>query len=274
LVIALIHLGCIASLAGCGRAGIDTGAYDWQHHEQWNLPESLREISGLAFTPDGRLFGHDDERAIVYELDYADGAVKKRFALGDPPDEDDFEAIATTATHLYLITSKGRILEAREGGDGESVPFQTYDAGTERACEIEAAAYISSRDALALTCKRLFDGRGKHTQIYFFSIVERRVTDMIDVTMRPATELLGTDKVRISDIAWDETRQRLIAVAAEERALVELDLTGQILYVAHIPRSQHRQAEGIALDPTGKLIVADEGGKGSAKLTIYEPRQP
>ena len=73
------------------------GPYDWTKAEQWDLPKSLREVSGLAFTADGRLFAHDDERAIVYQLDYSDGAVVKRFALGDPPDEDDFEAIATTS---------------------------------------------------------------------------------------------------------------------------------------------------------------------------------
>ena len=259
-------------LAGCERRP-DAGPYDWQEHDGWRLPENLREISGLAFTADGRLLGHDDERAIIYELDYVDGAVKKSFALGDPPEEDDFEAIAATPTHLYLVTSKGRLLEAREGSDGESVPFQIYDAGTGKDCEIEAATYIPPRQALALVCKRLFDGRNKHTQAYFWSIAEHRVLQMIDVTLRPATEQLGTNGVRITDITWDDPRQRLIAVAAQERALIELDLEGRILYVVRLPRGEHRQPEGVALDSTGKLIIADEGGKGAARMTIYAPKQ-
>ena len=257
---------------GCSRAPKDVGPYDWNHQDQWSLPDNLREISGLAFTSDGRLFAHDDERAIVYQLDYADGAVKKRFALGDPPVEDDFEAIATTATHVYLVASTGKIFEAREGGDGESVPYQTYEAGTEEACEIEGAAYVPARDALALTCKRLFDGRGKHTQIYYWSVAEHRVVEMKDVTLRPATEQLGTDKFRISDITWDQSRARFVAVAAEERAVIELDLDGRILYASSLPRASHRQAEGIALDRDGKLLIADEGGKGQARLTIYPAR--
>jgi len=260
-------------VSGCSRAPQDVGPYDWDKHEQWSLPNNLREISGLAFTSDGRLFAHDDERAIIYQLDYADGAVKKRFALGDPPEEDDFEAIATTATRVYLVASTGTIREAREGGDGESVSFQTYEAGTEEACEIEAAAYVPARDALALTCKRLFDGRGKHTQIYYWSVAEHRVLDMKDVTLRPATEQLGTDKFRISDITWDQSRSRFVAVAAEERAIVEFDAAGKILYVSSLPRGLHRQAEGIALDRDGKLLIADEGGKGDARLTIYSARR-
>src|SRR5262245_64318 len=265
---------CASLLAGCSGTPTDVGPYDWDRYDQWALPENLREISGLAFTADGRLFANDDERAIVYELDYADGAVKKRFALGDPPVEDDFEAVATTATHLYLVSSAGKILEAREGGDGESVSFQTYDAGTKDACEIEAATYVPARDALALVCKRLFDGRGKHTQMYFWSVADHRTTNMKDITLRPATELLGTDKLRITDISWVDSRQRFVAIAAEERALIEFDRDGVILYVSFLPRDAHRQPEAVAIDRDGRLIIGDEGGKRSAKLTIYSPRKP
>ena len=269
MVCALLALMCTA----CSRAPKVVGPYDWDQHDSWALPDNLREISGLAFTPDGRLFAHDDERAIIYQLDYADGAVKKRFALGDPPVEDDFESIATTATHMYLVTSAGAIYEAREGGDGESVPYQMYDAGTRTACEIEGTAYVPVRDALAITCKRLFDGRGKHTQLFYWSLAEHRVIETKDVTLRPATEQLGTDKFRISDITWDQKRDRYVAVAANERAIIELDLDGKLLYASRLPRGEHRQPEGIALDRDEKLLIADEGGRSRARLTIYPARR-
>jgi uncharacterized protein YjiK len=265
---------CVLLGVSGGCAPQDAGPYDWAQHDSWALPDNLREISGLAFTADGRLFAHDDERAIIYQLDYVDGAVKKRFALGEPPEEDDFEAIATTATHVYLVTSEGRILEAREGGDGESVPFQSYEAGTEDACELEGAAYVPARGALALTCKRLRDGRGKYTQIHYWSITEHRVVETQDVTLRPATEQLGSDKFPISDITWDQTRNRFVAISSQERGLIELDRDGRVLYASRLPRGEHRQAEGIAIDRDGKLLIADEGGKARARLTTYPARQP
>ena len=48
---------------------------------QWALPNRLREISGLATTADDRLFAHNDERAVIYEIDVSRQLITKEFAL-------------------------------------------------------------------------------------------------------------------------------------------------------------------------------------------------
>ena len=103
---------------------------------------------------------------------------------------------------------------------------------------------------------------------------EHRVVETQDVTLRPATEQLGSDKFRISDITWDEKRNRFVAISSQERGIIELDRDGRILYAARLPRGEHRQAEGIAIDGDGKLLIADEGGKARARLTTYPARHP
>ena len=57
--------------------------YDLASGPAWTvpLPAALAEVSGLAFTPDGRLFAHGDEEATVWELDPRRGTVRKTFAL-------------------------------------------------------------------------------------------------------------------------------------------------------------------------------------------------
>src|SRR5687768_14749269 len=77
--------------------------------EQMRLPGALREISGLAVTPDGRVFAHGDERAIVSEVDYRRGAIVKSFALGSPILAGDFEGLAIADKRFFLITSTGRL---------------------------------------------------------------------------------------------------------------------------------------------------------------------
>jgi hypothetical protein len=37
------------------------------------LARALEEISGLTLTPEGHLLAHDDERAVVYQIDPRDG---------------------------------------------------------------------------------------------------------------------------------------------------------------------------------------------------------
>jgi len=57
----------LALVSGCGEPTPDDAfslggnRYPLQGLTQWALPESLTEVSGLALTPDGRLFAHADE---------------------------------------------------------------------------------------------------------------------------------------------------------------------------------------------------------------------
>ena len=100
------------------------------------LPVELAEVSGLAFTADGRLLAHGDEGAVVFQIDPASGKVGKRFGIGGPggPLVDDFEDIQVVGDRVFLVTSAGEIIEAREGNDGETVPVVRRTRGLDGAC--------------------------------------------------------------------------------------------------------------------------------------------
>ena len=110
-----------------GLPPVSLGSYELKAETaaHWKLPGRLREISGLAMTGDGRLLAHNDERGVVFEIDYRDGSIVKAFQLADTanPVAGDFEGIAATGEQIYLTTSSGRLYECREGADQESVLF-------------------------------------------------------------------------------------------------------------------------------------------------------
>ncbi|WP_238314696.1 hypothetical protein, partial [Methylobacterium crusticola] len=83
---------------------------------------------------DNRLLAHNDEKGIIYELDYQKGAIVKAFQLADrvAPVAADFEGIATVDDRVYLVTSSGRLYECSEGAAGESVLFNVYTTGVGR----------------------------------------------------------------------------------------------------------------------------------------------
>src|SRR4030095_14164756 len=67
--------------------GSDSSALGWYDisNESPNiieLPGDLREISGITFTDDERLFAHGDEDGDVFQVDYITGKIMKRFSLG------------------------------------------------------------------------------------------------------------------------------------------------------------------------------------------------
>ena len=239
--------------------------------QQWKLPGILREISGLAMTADGRLFAIEDEKALVYELDYSNGSLVSRFSLGGPPIKGDFEGIAITGDGaFYVVTSVGRLFRFAEGSSNEAVRYQSYDLGTRERCELEGLAWVASRNALALACKRVYDGKKRFVRIYFWSIEhEELLGEPMQVDIRSARGLMGSKRLNVSGIEWEAASNHLVMVAAGERTVIEVSASGELVWAGQLDQRYHRQAEGITFDPDGNLWIADEGGRGAARLAKY-----
>ncbi len=239
---------------------------------QWRLPTQLREISGLALTDDQRLFAHGDEVAVLFELDYADGAISKSFSLGNPPLRGDFEGLAYVENLFYLVTSTGRIYVAEEGDDGSYVQPWSFETDVGKSCEVEGLSYDPLAGVLLLACKLEYDrtSRGIIT-VQRWSIGGQELVDPIRVQLAGVLEKTGGSRFNPSGIEWVKP-DRLLLVAARQRSILEIDLEGQVISAFKLPlASFHRQTEGIAFDGVGQLILADEGGNQRGRLGVYRP---
>ncbi len=240
----------------------------------WKLSEHLEEISGLAMTRDNRLLAHNDERGIIFEIDYQNGSIAKAFQLTDMknPVASDFEGIATIDNQIYLVTSSGRLYECREGTTGESVLFNVYTTGIGRDCEIEGLAYDESKRALLLMCKdaRSADMEGK-LAVYHWSIDEKQLRKDAH-TVIPVVEFsrhIKGKNFQPSGIERHPISGNYFIVAARQGAIAEITPGGQVVAVREFPAQWHRQAEGITFAADGTLIVSDEGAGKRARLTLY-----
>ena len=259
-----------------GLPPVSLGSYELEAETaaHWKLPGRLREISGLAMTKDGRLLAHNDERGIVYEIDFRDGSIEKAFQLADTanPVAGDFEGIAAAGERIYLVTSSGRLYECTEGADRESVLFNAYATGVGRDCEIEGLAYDGSLRALLLMCKgaRSADLEGK-LAIYHWSIDEKQLSEN-PRTVIPVIEFsrpIAETKFQPSGIERHPASGNYFVVAARQRAIAEITPGGKVLAVRQFPARWHRQIEGITFAADNTLIVADEGAGKKAGVTLY-----
>ena len=57
------------------------------------------------------MLAHDDERAVIYEIDFRNEGLVKAWAFGDTPARGDFEGIAVSPTRVWLVASNGRLFE-------------------------------------------------------------------------------------------------------------------------------------------------------------------
>jgi uncharacterized protein YjiK len=277
-VLAAILLGIAVS--ACGAEPADTSATESQEQDdfkQWKLPKRLREISGLALTADDRLLAVTDEKAIVYELDYVQGKVIKSFALGDPVVRGDFEGIAVLGDTIWLMTSDGTLYAAGEGSDGSSVRYQEYDTGTGDFCELEGLGQDRAAGTLILACKQGIKRKKKDLMIFEWSASASGIEHIRDIPLPGPAIRSMIDKKRISPsgIAVDPQTGERVVIAAREDALVRLTPDGALLEAIILEKKgRHKQAEGIEITRDGRMLIADEGGKGRARLAVYAVVSP
>ena len=240
----------------------------------FKLPKQWREISGLAMLGENRLLAHDDERGVVFEIDYRDGSIVKSFALSDQldPIADDFEGIAAAEGRVYLVSSSGRLYEFVEGTDGQTVLYNLYTTGIGRDHEIEGLAYDPDQRVLLLISKNPTNPQQAGlVTICRWSLDTKQLVEDGDILI-PAIALSSRTDSKLfqpSGIERHPVSGNYFVVAARQCAIAEITPQGQVLAVADLAADRHPQTEGIAFASDNTLIVSDEGISKRATLTFY-----
>ena len=231
----------------------------------WTLPAELAEVSGLAWDGDA-LLSHGDEVGRVYRVAPAAGAGLAATLRGEP--RDDFEGIALAGDRLVLSTSAGRLYVAAWTGAGGVLEHRVIETGLGRECELEGLAWEAGSGTLLLPCKR---PKGKRRPAGL--VIRRWRLDpgaaLPDVTIpAAAVAAAGIGGFRPSAIEVDPVTGDWLLLSANRPALLEVTPDGAVVRGTTLGR-HHRQPEGLALTPSGDLLVADEAADAAPQLTRY-----
>jgi hypothetical protein len=271
-------------LAACVEAQSATGA-GLRHYDlagtpsvRIELPHELAEVSGLAFTEDGRLLAQGDERAVIYQIDLPSGKVAKRFAIGDAggPLYGDFEDIQVVRDRVFLVTSAGVLIEAREGRDGETVPVVRRTRGLGGACEVEGLSWDQASSSMLLLCKQ---AQGKHWKDKVVILAVNPSTGEFEpeprltVSHADLKRATGVKGFAGSAMVRHPRSGSLILVSGPTHAYAEIDASGQVLGGGKLVAKRHRQPEGLAIAPDLTLLISDEAAGAKATITGYASRR-
>lgn len=240
---------------------------------QVTLSSKLKEISGIAFSKDGKLFAHDDERAVIYQLDPANGKIIKSFYFGLLVKRADFEDIEIVNDDFYMISSDGLIYRFKEGADKERVDYETYSTDLKSANDVEGLCYDPATNSLLLALKG-HPGAGlskKKKAVYSFSLLSLEL-EKLPRFILDADEIKDLSKENDfapSAIARHTETGNFFIVASSGNLIVELNAKGKIINVNRLDRKIHSQPEGIAFSDKLSLFISDEGKKYGT-LTEYK----
>jgi uncharacterized protein YjiK len=260
------------------KPGTKSSALDWydienEDHNFFKLSDELKEISGITFTADNRLFAHGDEDADIFQLDPQTGEIIKRFSLGEfLVLKGDFEDITWVNNKFYLMESKGNIYEFSEGSNGQFVTYKKYKTELNSANNVEGLCYDNSTKSLLMVCKDYpGDGYEKQKAVYTFSLSS--------MTMEPKPRFLISlksikkntieNEFSPSGIAKNPVSETFFIIAARGNTILELNKEGELINQKDLPEKIHKQAEGIAFMSDGTLYISDEGKNKTARLVKY-----
>jgi uncharacterized protein YjiK len=277
----LLALLVSTRLAGQAQRAPDQGAlshYDLDASAAWQaeLPRALSEVSGLAFTRDGSLLAHGDERAVIWRYDLTTRRPVARFGLAERRGRrvmhGDFEDLAIVDERLFLVTGTGEIFEGRIGTDGQLGRAVRRTPALGAVCEAEGLTWDAATRSLLVLCKSVRSRRWKHGMVILaVSIDTWRYERQPRILVADEDLERATSKKHFQGSAMTRHPRTgtLIVIAGPEHSYVELSPTGKVLGGGQLDGDRHRQPEGVAVAPDLTLLISDEASGGKATITAY-----
>jgi hypothetical protein len=238
------------------------------------LGKNLAELSGLAFTADGRLLAHGDEKAVISQIDPADGAPLERFSFTgrDGVLHGDFEDIQVVGERIFLVTSSGEVYEGRERADGGGVEAVRLSGGLEGVCSVEGMTWDQPSRSLLLLCKQVRSKRWRNDVVVLSVSSETGRIDEQPRLIIPERELArvtGSKNFNGTAMVRHPTTGTYILIAGPQHAFAEVDGRGRVLAGGRLDPERHRQPESIAIASDRTLLIGDEAAGKTATITGY-----
>jgi uncharacterized protein YjiK len=253
--------------------------YDLEGSAAWReaLPAGLAEVSGLAFTPDGRLLAHGDERGVVWRYDLKSHRTAGRFGLGDHRGvlHGDFEDITVVGERVFLVTGNGTIYEGRIAPDGQIGRAARRIQGLGGGCEVEGMTWDPATRSLLLLCKSTRSKRWKDSVVILAVSPDTWRFEPKPRILVPEDRLesvTGEKRFNGSGLTRHPRTGSYLLVAAPQHAVAEVSAAGEVLGGGRLDKDRHRQPEGIAVAPDLTLLIGDEATRDEATITAYAYR--
>ena len=281
VVIALVVAYLFIQTFGLSSFDYNSSTYDFRHKEytydlqnpkmRWDMPDELREISGLSYYDKDQLACVQDEKGILYIYDLKEQKIVLRQKFGE---DGDYEGVEIVDGIAYVLKSNGDIYYFKPGdrkvekikteltakNDTEGLAFQKSASELLIACKenpgIKNEMLDKSRAIYRIDLNtKSFDSKHRYL------IKNKSFKDML------AKKDLNEKKhmpFKPSGIAVHPVTGHIFVIATVGPLLAILDARGEIIDMIPLDPLIFLQPEGITFSPSGDLYISSEGrgGKG------------
>jgi len=241
--------------------------------QRWDLPEILKEISGLAWIDKGRFACVQDEMGKVFIYNLKDGSIEKEISFAGP---GDYEGLALVNESIWVIRSDGNLFEINSINAEKPVTIE-YDTPLTAEQNAEGLCYDSKNNRLLIALKEGGLLGGDYKGIYGFDLIAKELIKQpvfkIDMNNKIFTELKAIKKkgkksemMMPSGIAIHPITGDIYITEGRNPKLLILDISGNIKNLYQLNKNEFSQPEGITFSLSGELFISNEGVKDAGNI--------
>ncbi len=268
-----------------------------QPSRTFEMPEGLKEISGLTISKDGKyIYAVSDEYGLIYSINKKTGEQERKIRFHT---DGDYEGIEVVDDKIYLVKSTGTLYEV-DDFKSDSTTCKKHKHLLKKENNIEGLAYDAQNDRLLFackgipclekdamhpkcnTCKAVFSFDLKTNQFVekpVFEITEEATLDFLK-NNKSAEELKKWKKYitpenekfafNPSAIAIHPLTKNIYILASKGKTFMVINPKGKIIKMEKLDKKIHTQPEGLAFDNNGLMYISNEGKKGSkGKILVF-----
>ncbi len=266
--------------------------------QRFELPERLKEISGLSAPQDSLICANQDEEGVLFYINKNTGEVVKEIPFYK---NGDYESVEIIGEKVYVAKSTGTIYEIKDLDN--TPPFvQKHKFFLSKANDVEGLCYDATRNRLLIACKGL-PATGESLEkskfkkvVYSFDLASNSMAmdpiytislDAIQEYLKHCTTSPYHEKLcgyfapnaeamifSPSAIAIHPITGNIYMTSSVKKILMIFNEAGKILHLEKLDKKIHPQPEGMTFDKDGTLYIANEGksGKGSISRFSYQTK--
>ena len=135
--------------------------------DKWDLPEVLREISGLAYIDDQRFACIQDEEGTIFIYNTSSREIEKKIPFAGT---GDYEGITVKGSTAFVARADGKLFQVDISGNKPDV--KQYSTGLTVEHNVEGLCYDETNNRLLLAIKNDEPGNKSYKGIYSFDLAK------------------------------------------------------------------------------------------------------
>lgn len=256
-----------------------------------SLPESLGEISAMAYISDAIMAGVQDENGFIFVFNPNTGEISDSIIF-EPT--GDFEGLCFVGSTAWVLEAKGNLWEISDWQDEKLRKVSRHKTKLKKDNDSEGLCYDEKNGRLLIACKEspfIDDYRKDLRAVYAFDLKTKSLNTKpvlsFDIPLIIKYLSQNTDAAVHSDVAKKLEKgknmpfmpseiaihpqtQEIYILASEGMGLLVFSATGELLQLYRLDPNIFEQPEGLTFAPNGDMYISSEGRSAAAKICFFK----